>query len=129
MVTMHYRKLTVRGENVRIGDILPSGDDVRRIVIESNETRLINGEEYPNKELVPIQRVSPRGPNPRRVNWDHRISDFFWLVDGGTSLERAMRQVAPDLKPVTWYENLKRNGQGEMATRVLREVVKNDSRN
>lgn len=129
MVTMHYRKITVRGENIRIGDVLPSGDVVSRIVIETNETRHINEEEYPNKELVPIRRDSPRGPDRRRVNWDHRIDDFFWLVDGGTPLEKAMRQVAPCLKPVTWYENLKRNGQGEMATRVLREVVKNDSRN
>ena len=132
MVTMHYRKLTVRGENVRIGDILPSGAVVELINIDNNTQRVINGVRYQNDKLVPIKReVSSKGmfgnTNAKglRANWDERIEDLYWLVDGGVHPLRAIKQVAPDNNTRVWLQHLKGPEHKAMRDRI-RTALKED---
>ena len=114
-MTMHYRKMTVRGENIRIGDVLPSGAVVDLITIENNEQREISGVRYSNDKPVTIKRkVSSKGffgnanaLGKTRVSWEDRVEELHWLVDGGVSPLVATEKVAPGIYPLTWIQHLK----------------------
>ena len=126
MVTMHYRKMTVRGENIRIGDVLPSGAVVDLITIDNNAQRVINGVRYQNDKLVPIIReVSSEGlfgnTNAKghiRANWEDRIFELYWLVDGGVHPLKAIRQIAADNNARSWLQNLKGPEHKAMRERI-----------
>lgn len=123
---MHYRKITVRGENIRIGDILPSGAVVELITIDNNAQRVINGVRYQNDKLIPVKReVSSAGlfgnTNAKgkiRANWDDRIFELYWLVDGGVHPLRAIKQVAPDNIARVWLQHLKGPEHKAMRDRI-----------
>lgn len=110
----HLRAIEVKGENIRIDDILPSGESVRYIEFDSNTHRTINGEVYPNEVRIAIKReVSSKGmfgnenaKGKTRVNWDDRIEDLQWLIASGTSIGEALERAAPDVGLTTWRQRL-----------------------
>lgn len=110
----HLRTVEVRGENIRIDDILPSGVSVRHIEFDSNTHRTINGVVYPNEARVVIKReVSSKGmfgnenaKGKTRVNWDDRIEDLQWLIESGTSIGAALERAAPEVGLTTWRQRL-----------------------